>query len=71
MFKVEFLSDTELELLNPPYGVYFEKGDIIQAEDWKVDSTFNDMIIVKTLDYGEIPIFNESIKISEINQVYP
>lgn len=71
MFKVEFLADTELELLSPPYGVYFEKGDIIEAKEWKVDPTFNDMIIVKTLDYGDIPIFNESVKISAKKQVHP
>lgn len=72
MFIVKFLTDTDLVLAQPPYGVYFEKGEEIKATSYKkgtgVDS---DMVYVQTRDYGELVIFGESVEILEKTKVYP
>lgn len=67
MYLVEFNRDTELIIVRPPYGVYFEKGEEIIAKNWyKKD----DMIHVITRDYGQLIIFGEDITISEKTKVH-
>ena len=68
MFTVEFVRDTELNIDRPPHGIYFEKGETIDAEKWERHA---DMVHIETLDYGELIIFIEDIEIWKKTQVHP